>query len=343
MTFVWPQVLALLVLLPLGILAYRAIERRRRRTMTRVGLGVGMGLVAGAGAPAGRRRWRLRANLPGVLFVLGLAILLVALARPQATVVLPQQEGTVILAFDVSESMAADDLKPTRMAAAKAATTAFVQAQPPGVLIGVVAFSDAGLSVQAPTDDQGAVLSAINRLQPERGTSLGQGIVAALSAIAAAENPPPIDYYSSRTPAPSVSPAPVPPGSDGSALIILLTDGENTQPPDPATAAQAAANRGVRIDTIGIGTAAGTTLTVGGFKVHTQLDEAALEQVAQLTGGTYFSAIDAGSLTRVYADLASRLVVKPQTIEVTALFAGGGTLLLVLGGLTSLAWLGRLP
>jgi Ca-activated chloride channel family protein len=339
MSFIWPQLLAALILLPVGLLIYWAIETNRRRTMTDVGFGLG----PGPDRPPLRRAVRLRANIPGVLFVAGLAILLVALARPQATVALPQEEGTVILAFDVSESMAADDLKPTRMAAAKAATTAFVQAQPQGVVIGVVAFSDAGLSVQAPTDDQGAVLSAINRLQPERGTSLGQGIEAALSAIEAAENPPPIDYYSSRTPAPSISPAPVPPGSDGSALIILVTDGENTQPPDPATAAQAAANRGVRIDTIGIGTAAGTTLTVGGFKVHTQLDEAALQQVSQATGGTYFSADDAKSLTQVYANLASRLVVKPQMIEVTALFAGGGTLLLVIGGLASLAWLGRLP
>ena len=161
----------------------------------------------------------------------------------------------MILAFDVSESMAADDLKPTRMDAAKAATTAFVQAQPAGVVIGVVAFSDAGLSVQAPTDDQGAVLSAINRLQPERGTSLGQGILASLSAIEAAENPPPIDYYSSRTPG-AVRLA----GAGAARLRQLGPD----HPADrrrehPAArirprAAQAAANRGVRIDTVGIGT-----------------------------------------------------------------------------------------
>jgi Ca-activated chloride channel homolog len=341
MSFIWPQLLGLLILLPLGILAYRIVEQRRRRTMTNVGLGAGSS--GSSGAATGRRRKRIRASLPGVLFVAGLAILLVALARPQASVLLPREEGTVILAFDVSESMAADDLKPTRMAAAKAATTAFVQAQPAGVVIGVVAFSDAGLSVQAPTNDQGAVLSAINRLQPERGTSLGQGILASLSAIEAAENPPPIDYYSSRSPAPTASPAPVPAGSDSSAVIILLTDGENTQPPDPATAAQAAADRGVKIDTVGIGTAAGTTLTVGGFKVHTQLDAATLQEVAQVTGGAYFPADSAQQLTDVYADLGSRLVVKPQTIEVTAIFAGGGTLLLLLGALSSLLWLGRLP
>ena len=343
MTFVWPQLLAALLLLPLGIVAYRAVEARRRHRLTNVGLGLGAGSATGPGSAPGRRGARRRASIPGILFVLGLAVLLVALARPQASVSLPHAEGTVILAFDVSDSMAADDLKPTRMEAAKAVATAFVQNQPAGVVIGIVAFSDAGLSVQAPSDDQGAVLSAISRLQPERGTSLGQGILAALSAIETEENPPPTNYYSSRSPAPSTSPAPVPPGSDSSALIILLTDGENTQPPDPASAAQVAANRGVRIDTVGIGTAAGTTLTVGGFKVHTQLDAATLQQVAQVTGGTYIPADSAQNLTSAYADLGSRLVVKPQTIEVTAIFAGGGTLLLVLGALSSLLWLGRLP
>jgi Ca-activated chloride channel family protein len=335
MSFILPQLLLSLVLLPLGILVYRAVGTRRRRAMTQVGLGLGQAPV--------RRRLRQRARVPGVLFIAGLAVLLLALGRPQATVDLPREEGTVVLAFDVSGSMAADDLKPTRMDAAKAATTAFVQNQPAGVVIGVVAFSDAGLSVQAPTNDQAAVLSAIKRLTPERGTSLGQGILASLSTINTAENPPPIDYYSTLSPAPTTSPAPVPAGSDKSAVIVLLTDGENTQPPDPLAAARTAADRGVRIDTIGIGSAAGTTLTIGGFKVHTQLDAAALQQVSQITGGTYYTAQDAQDLAKVYADLGSRLVVKPQMIEVTALFAGGGILLLALGAIASLAWLGRLP
>ena len=335
MSFIWPQLLLSIALVPLGLALYRWLDRRRRAAMAQTGLGVGSGTV--------RRSVGLRGRIPAVLFVAGLVVLMVALARPQATVDLPRSEGIVILAFDVSGSMAADDLKPTRMAAAKAATTAFVQDQPAGVLIGVVAFSDAGLSVQPPTSDQAAVLAAINRLTPERGTSLGQGILSSLNTIATAENPPPIDYYSSRTPAPSTSPAPVPAGSDSSALIILLTDGENTAPPDPLTAAQAAADRGVRIDTVGIGSPAGTTLTIDGFKVHTQLDEATLQQVSQLTDGSYFAATDAASLSKVYADLGSRLVVKPQMIDVTALFAGGGVAQLVLGALSSLAWLGRLP
>jgi Ca-activated chloride channel family protein len=206
-----------------------------------------------------------------------------------------------------------------------------------------VAFSNTGLSIQAPTDDQASVLAAIKRLVPEQGTSLAQGILAALGSIALAENPPATNYYSNRSPAPTASPAPVPPGSDSSAVIVLLTDGENTQPPDPTAAIQAAANRGVRIDTVGIGSAAGTTLTVNGFKVHTQLDAAALQQISQTTGGTYYAAGDGQDLTRIYRDLGSRLVVQPQMIEVTALFAGAAVLLLAAGGITSMAWFGRLP
>jgi Ca-activated chloride channel homolog len=322
-------------LVPLGILLYRALERRRRRAMARGGLGLGQGMA--------RRPGGVRARIPAVLFIAGLSVLMVALARPTAAVDLPREEGTVILAFDVSGSMAADDLKPTRMEAAKAATQDFVERQPPGVIIGVVAFSDAGLSVQAPTNDQATVLAAIKRLTPERGTSLGQGIRAALNTIATAENGPVTNYYSNRSPAPTATPAPVAPGSHTSAVIVLLTDGENTQPPDPGAAAQAAADQGVRIYTVGIGSAAGTTLDVDGFKVHTQLDAATLQHISDVTGGTYYAAADEQDLHKVYDELDTRLVVKPQMIEVTSLFAGASVLLLVVGGVLSLVWLGRLP
>jgi len=327
--------LVAVALVPLGILLYRALEGRRRRAMARGGLGVGQGMA--------RRPGGVRARIPAVLFIAGLTVLMVALARPTAAVDLPREEGTVILAFDVSGSMAADDLKPTRMEAAKAATQDFVERQPPGVIIGVVAFSDAGLSVQAPTNDQATVLAAIKRLTPERGTSLGQGIRAALSTIATAENGPVTNYYSNRSPAPTATPAPVPPGSHTSAVIVLLTDGENTQPPDPGAAAQAAADQGVRIYTVGIGSAAGTTLDVDGFKVHTQLDAATLQHISDVTGGTYYAAADEQDLHKVYDELDTRLVVKPQMIEVTSLFAGASVLLLVVGGVFSLLWLGRLP
>jgi Ca-activated chloride channel homolog len=322
-------------LVPLGILLYRALEGRRRRAMVQAGLGLGQGTV--------RRPLGVRARIPAVMFVIGLTVLMVALARPQAAVSLPREEGTVILAFDVSGSMAADDLKPTRMEAAKAATQDFVERQPPGVIVGVVAFSDAGLSVQAPTNDQATVLAAIKRLSPERGTSLGQGILASLNTIAIAENGPTTDYYSNRSPAPTASLPPVAPGSHTSAVIVLLTDGENTQPPDPVAAAQTAADRGVRVYTVGIGSAAGTTLDISGFKVHTQLDTSTLQRISEITGGTYYAAEDEQGLHQVYDDLDTRLVVKPQTIEVTALFAGASVLLLAVGGLSSLAWLGRLP
>ena len=335
MSFVWPPMLLAVALVPLGILLYRALEGRRRRAMARGGLGVGQGMA--------RRPGGVRARIPAVLFIAGLTVLLVALARPTAAVDLPREEGTVILAFDVSGSMAADDLKPTRMEAAKAATQDFVERQPPGVIIGVVAFSDAGLSVQAPTNDQATVLAAIKRLTPERGTSLGQGIRAALSTIATAENGPVTNYYSNRSPAPTATPAPVAPGSHTSAVIVLLTDGENTQPPDPGAAAQAAADQGVRIYTVGIGSAAGTTLDVDGFKVHTQLDAATLQHISEVTGGTYYAAADEQDLHKVYDELDTRLVVKPQMIEVTSLFAGASVLLLVVGGVFSLLWLGRLP
>jgi Ca-activated chloride channel family protein len=267
----------------------------------------------------------------------------VALARPQGVVSLPREEGTVILAFDVSGSMAADDLKPTRIAAAKAAATDFVEQQPASVVVGVVAFSDSGLSVQAPTNDQASVLAAINRLAPERGTSLGQGIRASLQTISLAESPPAQNYYSNRSPAPTPTPSPVPAGTHTSAVIVLLTDGENNESPDPATEAQAAADQGIRIFTVGLGSPAGTTVNLNGFQVHTQLNEPLLQQIADTTHGTYFRAEDAQQLHSIYANLDTRLIVEPQKIEITALFAGASILLLAAGGMASILWLGRLP
>ena len=336
MTFIWPAALLLLALVPLGILGYRALERRRRRAVE-----AASGLGLRPADPARSRRFRAR--LPAALFVIGLTVLVVALARPQSVVSLPREQGTVILAFDVSRSMAADDLKPTRMDAAKAAAKSFVERQPPGVVIGVVAFSSAGLSVQRPTSDQAAVLAAIDRLTPEQGTSLGQGILTSLNAIATAEGNDTSGYYTNRSPSPTPEPTPVPPGYHAPAAIVLVSDGENTDRPDPLAAAQQAANLGVRIDTVGIGSPAGATLDIDGFKIHTQLDEAALRQISDLTGGTYHPAADAATLTSVYDQLDLRLTVEPEKLEVTPLFAGAAVLFLVLGGIGSLVVLGRLP
>jgi Ca-activated chloride channel family protein len=267
----------------------------------------------------------------------------VAMARPQAVVNLPRVQGTVILAFDVSGSMGADDIKPTRMDAAKAASLDFVQRQPSTVQIGVVAFSDSGFVVQPPTNDQDAIQAAISRLSPQRGTSLGQGIVASLAAIAAAENPDQTHFYSNLTPEPTTTPAPVPAGSHGSTVVVLLTDGENNEAPNPLAAAQAAADRGIRIYTVGLGSPEGTTLHVNGFTVHTQLNEDLLRGIAQTTAGAYFNAQSAKDLHSVYDHLDEQLIVRPEKIEVTSIFAGASILVMLAGGILSLLWFGRLP
>ena len=338
MTLIWWPVLFLLLVIPAGVWLYAVVGRRRLR---RAG---GMAALGGIVAPSGRAA-RIRTRVPGVLFVLALAVMVVALARPQGTVGLPIEKGTVILAFDVSGSMAATDLAPTRMDAAKAAATAFVQAQPPGISIGIVAFSDSGAAAQAPTTDQPAVMSAINRLAPQKGTALGRGIDAALKLIAVAEAGPNVDYYTNRSPAPNPSPtpAPVPAGSHASAMIVLLTDGENNERPEPLAVAQAAADLGIRIDTVGIGSAAGSDLNLNGFHVHTQLNADLLQQIATLTGGEYFAAADGATLTSIYAHLDPMLVVAPQKIELTAAMAGLALLLILAGAATSVVWAGRLP
>jgi Ca-activated chloride channel family protein len=335
MSFIWPMLLlSLLLLLPL-IALYIRVQRRRRDLIARYG---SMGLVQTAGRSIGWRR-----HLPSALFLLALGLLLFSLARPQMTVSLPRVEGIVILAFDVSGSMAADDLKPTRMEAAKVAARAFVQRQPPSVQIGVVSFSDGGLAVQPPTNDQAQILAAINRLAPTRGTSLTSGILASINAIATANGRQAPSLYTNRTPAPTAVPTAVPKGTYTPAAIVLLTDGENTAPPGPGDAATAAADRGVRIYTVGIGSAAGTPVKIAGFSVQTRLDEETLRQIAQRTDGTYYNAVNEDQLQKVYENLGSQLVVKPERTEVTAIFAGVGLLVLLLGGLFSFFWLGRIP
>jgi len=328
--------LLLLLLIPLFGVLYIMLLQRRRRLAASYG---SLGLVAGAtGRGPGIRR-----HVPPALFLVGLTILAIALARPQAAVSLPKVEGTVILVIDVSGSMAADDLEPTRMEAAKAVARDFVERQPPSVQLGVVAFSDGGLSVQAPTNDQEAVLASIDRLMPQRGTSLGQGILAALNTIAVDDAGQTPDLDSSLTSGPTTTPTPVPEGAYESAVIVLLTDGENTDAPDPLEAAQAAADRGVRIYTVGIGSAAGATLQINGFTVHTRLDEAMLQQISEIARGAYYRAENEEDLRSIYENLVTRLVIKPEKMEVTSIFAGASILVLLMGGTFSLLWFGRLP
>lgn len=335
MSFIWPTMLILLVLIPLFVLLYVRMQQRRRRM---VAMYSSFGLVSGAG----RRRLGLRRHIPAALFLVALTILIVALARPQTVVSLPRLEGTIILAFDVSGSMGADDLKPNRLEAAKVAARAFVAKQPSTVQIGVVSFSEGGFSTQPPTSEQDAIMAAIDRLKVQRGTSLGRGIEAALAAIAASAGQPPLTL-STREQTATPTPAPVPPGSNTSAVIVLLTDGENTQEPDPLEVAQFAADRGIRVHTIGIGSTAGAVLNIEGFTVRSRLDEGTLQQIAQMTGGTYSNAANEEDLEAIYDKLDPEFVVRPQKTEVTALFAGAGILVMMIGGTLSLLWLGRLP
>jgi Ca-activated chloride channel family protein len=333
MSFIWPQMLLAVALVPAGALLLWLLDRRRRRRL----------VVFGAASSSPSRSTGTGRLISSLLLLGGLVVVAMALARPQAVVALPRQEGTVILAFDVSRSMAATDLSPTRIDAAKAAAKAFVARQPSSIAIGVVAFSDSGVSVQRPTSDQATVLDSIDRLAPQRGTSVGEGILASLDAIAQQQAGPWVDYYTQSTPAPTPSPTPVPSGYHAPAAIVLLTDGENNESPDPLAAAQAAADRGVRIYTIGLGSAGGADLNIDGFLVHTQLDEGTLRQISQLTGGTYYDATDAQQLQSIYGHLDTQLVATPQLTELTSLFAGGGAVLLLASALTSLMWLGRMP
>ncbi len=335
MSFIWPFGLYSLVFIPILIAWYLMLQQRRRRVIAQYGQ---LGFLQNA---AGRTLGFSR-HIPSLFMLGGLFVLMVASARPQATVTVPRIEGTIILAFDVSGSMAANDIQPTRMEAAKVAARQFVDAQPDTVLIGVVAFSDNGFSVQQPTNDRLAVISAINRLTPQRGTSLASGIAASLASLAVKDKPEPL-LYSNLTPQPPATPTPMPAGKYQPAAIILLTDGENNEQPDPLAAAQAAAKQGIRIYTVGLGSPEGTTLHVNGFMVHTQLDEATLRQVSQVSGGTYYNATSAQALSKIYTTLDPQLVAKPEKIEVTSLFAGASATLLLFGGLLSLLWFSRLP
>ena len=331
MSFLWPSMLYVLAVIPLLIALYLNLQDRRRRIIENYGK---LGLVQShSGRGLGARR-----HIPATLFLISLTVMALALARPQTVLSLPRVEGTVLLVFDVSGSMAAEDLQPTRLDAAKAAARDFVLRQPPGVKIGVVAFSEGGLPVLAPTNEQGTILAAINRLTPQRGTSLANGMLMALNTIAQIEVP------LSSVPDSATPLADVFNGKDLSyAVIVLLTDGENNMSPDPFEVAQAAADLGVRIHTIGIGSPTGVDLQVEGFTVHTQLDEATLKEISRLTGGNYFNAQNEEDLRGIYENIKPHMVIAKEEMEVTSIFAGIGILILLLGGAFSLLWFNRMP
>lgn len=328
MSFLWPQFLASLLILPALVWLYRRQQRAR-------GLPVNV-VEPQVDAPRPRRRLALARHLPASLMFGGLALLLFSLARPQMTIRAPRVEGTVILAFDVSGSMAAEDVPPNRLEAAKAAARKMVEAQPPTVRLGVVAFGGNGLVLQPPTTDQQAVLEVIERLAPEGGTSLGHGISASLNALAGRALS--LEQGLEGAGAQALREAGLTPG-----VVVLFTDGENTDPPDPLEVAQLAAEAGVRIYTIGIGTPEGAVVEVEGFQVVSQLNEEVLQQVANLTNGAYYRGDSAQAVEEVYQAVDLRLEAPAQETEVTAAFAGLSLVLLLVAGTVSVLWFGHVP
>lgn len=348
MSFLWPQMLATLAVVPLTVGLYVWLLRRRKRQAVRYS---GLGLVREAlGRGPGWRR-----HLPPALLLAALALLLLATARPTMRLVLPSQQRMVVLAMDVSISMRATDVEPTRMAAAQAAAREFIEAQPPSTRIGLVSFAGSAALVQPPTFSKDDLLAAIDRFTFQRGTAVGSGILVSLQTIF-----PDLDIdmrtvdpltglRDSRQGVPlggaarpdKPAPPPSEPGSFKSAAIILLTDGQTTTGPDPLAAAKLAADRGVRVFTVGVGTDKGEILVGEGWSVRVRLDEESLRHIAKLTGGEYYYAGTAGELKKVYQELGSRLTLERRETEVSAVFAGVGAALMVLGAALSLLWFHR--
>jgi Ca-activated chloride channel family protein len=355
MSLQWPSLLWLLFLIPALALLYLWAQRRRRKYAARYASLIMVKDAMGKGPG-------LRRHIPVILFLTGLAIGIFALSRPQATVMLPSNRGTVILALDISGSMRARDIKPSRFEAAKAAAHAFIEKQPRNVRVGIVAFSATAALVQAPTTVREDLYAAIDRLYPQRGTAVGSGIVVSLEAIfedarkalagsadqGAGADPQatPDQQLSPDKPlvsgADTQTPAPVAPGSYTSAAIILLTDGQTNTGPDPLDAADQAANRGVRVFTVGIGTTRGDIVGAEGRSFRVALDEDALKKIAQNTAASYYKANDEGELLRIYQALSVRLVLGKDTTEITALVAGIALAVLFLGVLLSQLWFNRI-
>ena len=338
MTFLWPEFLWLLLALPLLVAVYVLILRRKRKAALRY---ASLSMVKDA-VGAGQR---LRRHVPPLLFLLSLALMITAIARPAAVVRLPSQHETVILSMDVSGSMRAKDVEPDRLSAAQAAAKAFVNETPRTTRIGIVAFAGTASVVQAPTQNRQDLISAIDRFQLQRATAIGSGILVALKAIfpdaefdLRGTNP---RGARSKTPAKADQPSAAP-GAYQSAAIILLSDGQPTTGPDPLEAARMAAERGVRVFTVGIGTPNGEILVGEGWSMRVRLDEETLKGIAKITGAQYFYAGSAPDLKKVYQSLNSRFVMEKKETEITALFAAAAALFALISALLSLLWFNRI-
>jgi len=344
MAFLWPELLWLLLAVPALIGAYILLLRRKKKQVLRY---ASLGMVRDA-MGAGQR---FRRHIPALLFLLALTALIVAVARPTATLTLPSQHETIILAMDVSGSMRAADVEPNRIGAAQAAARAFVADQPASARIGVVSFAATASVVQPPTRNRDDILAAIDRFQLQRGTAVGSGILVSLKTIfpdvefdLRGSNPRddprgvPLDKAGASGKA---APKTVPPGSYTSAAIILLSDGQTTTGPNPIEAARMAADRGVRIYTVGIGTPNGEILGSEGWSMRVRLDEEALKTIANLTHGEYFYAGTAMDLRKVYESLNTRLALETRQTEITAFLAAAAAVITLLAAFLSMLWFNR--
>ena len=333
MGFQWPEALWLLLAAPLLALAYLVILRRKKRSVVRYS---SLGLVREAMAG---RAWRQ--HLPPALLLVGLIGALIAVARPSAVITLPSQQRVIILAIDVSLSMRAADVLPSRLHAAQDAARKFVQEQPPDVRIGIVSFAGTASLVQQPTSDREDLVAAIDRLQLDRQTAIGSGIVVSLATLFPDEGIDLAAMVLDRR-APKRPPKPAPVASNPHAAIILLTDGRRTTGPDPLEAARMAADRGIRVFTVGFGTAAGAMAPVEGYSIFMMFDEETLKAIADLTGAEYFHATTADELHKVYERLGSKLVLQKERTEITVLFAIAAAILIGVAAALSLAWFSRI-
>jgi len=342
MSFLWPTSLFLLIAVPVLLGLYIWSQRRRRKYALRY---ASLSLVKEAlGRGPGIRR-----HIPPALYLLSVAFMLFALARPITVVKVPSQEGTVILAIDVSGSMRATDIKPDRITAAKEAAKAFVEKQGENVKIGVVSFATDASIVQAPTLDHDLVMAAIDRLRVQRATAIGRAILTSLDAIwedsgSEGDQPSavltqPQDPNAPQTPAKTA----VPGAAKASASIILLTDGQNNQFPPPLAIIDQAISRGIRVYTVGVGTPAGAVLSLEGRSIRTALDETTLKTIAEDTDAQYFLATSDADLKKVYENLSTELVLRTQKTEVTALFTLVAAVFSIVASALSLLWFNRLP
>jgi Ca-activated chloride channel family protein len=353
MDFLWSGLLGLLVLLPILIAIYVWRLRRGRPSGVRYS---SLALIRDADPGSAR----LRRHLPVVLFIAALGAIIVAMARPVVILAVPTNQTTIILTIDVSGSMCSSDIPPSRLEAAEAAAAAFIKSQSSSTRIGIVAFSGFAEVVAAPTNDQAALLNALQSLATGRRTAIGDGILASIDAISEIDPSVAKSVTDSST---GTAPAPVVKGAYAPDIIVLLTDGASNAGTPPLDAAQQAADRGVRVYTIGFGTANGGALSAtcapqfqgrepgarggggfggggagGGGNFPRGIDEATLKQIADLTGGTYHPASTASELDTVFQNLPTNLILKHEVTEVSFGFVGLGGLLAGLAILLGKAW-----